>query len=119
MGESESSIAEVEIPIHNISLEQAVRGIFRAIRSMMEDLRYRTNLIAPCIMDTPASSYFAEMCRARGIPVGDVGNVVDDIVRCAADESINDSNTQLYTILLADENQQDAHRQLARRRVSI
>ena len=62
---------------------------------MMEDLGYRTNLIAPCIMDTPASNYFAEMCRAREIPVGDVGNVVNAVVRCAADELINGTNTPL------------------------
>ena len=66
----------------------AVRGMFRAARSMMEDLGFRTNLIAPWIIDTPMSSEFAKGMRAQGVPVGEIQGVVDAIVRCAADGCI-------------------------------
>ena len=70
------------------SSKWAVRGLFRSIRSMMEDLGYRVNLIAPTIMDTPMSNDFAEICRAKGIPVGNVSDVVDAVIRCAANDTI-------------------------------
>ena len=66
----------------------AVRGLFRSIRSKMEDLGHRVNLIAPWIMDTPMSKGLAEICRANGIPVGDANNVAEAVVRCATDETI-------------------------------
>lgn len=49
----------------------AVRGMFRALRSMMEDQSYRINLIAPWVMDTPMSKGLAEICREKDFPVGD------------------------------------------------
>ncbi|KAG7009329.1 5'-hydroxyaverantin dehydrogenase [Physcia stellaris] len=66
----------------------AVRGLFRSIRSKMEDLSYRVNLIAPWVMDTPMSKDFATVCRDNGIPVGNAQDVADAVIRCAADESI-------------------------------
>ena len=71
------------------STKWAVRGFFRSIRSIMENMGYRTNLIAPWVMDTPMSNYFAKICREQGIAVGNVNDVVDAVVRCAADDSIN------------------------------
>jgi 5'-hydroxyaverantin dehydrogenase len=67
----------------------AVRGMFRALRSMMEDQGYRINLIAPWVMETPMSKGLAEICREKGFPVGDAKNVADAVIRCAADDSIN------------------------------
>jgi len=66
----------------------AVRGLFRSIRSKMEDLGYRTNLIAPWVMDTPMSKGLAGICRQQGFPVGDAKDVAQAVVRCAADDSI-------------------------------
>ena len=66
----------------------AVRGLFRSTRSIMEDLGYRMNLIAPWIMDTPMSRDFAEMCRKKGIPVGRADDVASAVIRCAADDAI-------------------------------
>ena len=66
----------------------AVRGMFRAERSRMEDNGYRINLIAPWVMDTPMAKGLAEYCRNKGIPVGDANHVADTVVRCAVDESI-------------------------------
>ena len=66
----------------------AVRGLFRSARSVMEDLGYRMNLIAPWIMDTPMSKDFAEWCRPNGIPVGEADDVASAVIRCAADETI-------------------------------
>lgn len=66
----------------------AVRGIFRSIRSMMEDRGYRVNLIAPWVMDTPMSKSLADTCRQHGIPVGEAQSVADAVVQCAADDSI-------------------------------
>ncbi len=60
----------------------------------MEDIGYRTNLIAPTVMDTPMSSSFAEMARMQGVAVGEVSNVVSAVVRCAADESVNGVGVQ-------------------------
>ncbi|KAL2036454.1 hypothetical protein N7G274_010821 [Stereocaulon virgatum] len=67
----------------------AVRGMFRALRSMMEDQSYRINLIAPWVMDTPMSKDLAQICREKGFPVGDAKNVADAVIRCAADDSIS------------------------------
>ena len=67
----------------------AVRGMFRAERSRMEDIGHRINLIAPWVMDTPMAKGLAEICRVKGIPVGDANHVSDAVVRCAADESIS------------------------------
>ena len=66
----------------------AVRGLFRAIRSKMEDLGHRVNLIAPWVMDTPLSRDFANLLRQNSIPVGDANHVTEAVVRCAADETI-------------------------------
>ena len=55
----------------------------------MEDMGYRTNLVAPTIMDTPMSKPFADMCRVQGIPVGNIRDVVSAVIRCAADEFLN------------------------------
>lgn len=66
----------------------AVRGMFRAERSGMEDNGHRINLIAPWVMDTPMAKSVAELCRSKGFPVGDANHVADAVVRCAADESI-------------------------------
>ena len=66
----------------------AVRGMFRAERSKMEDDGHRINLIAPWVMDTPLAKSLAELCRCKGFPVGDANHVADAVVRCAADESI-------------------------------
>lgn len=66
----------------------AVRGMFRAERSRMEDNGHRINLIAPWVMDTPMAKSLAELCRSKGFPVGDANHVADAVVRCAADESI-------------------------------
>lgn len=71
----------------------AVRGLFRSIRSQMEDLSYRVNLIAPWIMDTPLSKDFAMFCRKNGVPVGNAQDVADAVIRCAADESISGKST--------------------------
>ena len=66
----------------------AVRGLFRCIRSKMEDLGYRTNLIAPWVMDTPMSKSLADTCRKNGIAVGNAKDVAEAVVRCATDDSI-------------------------------
>ena len=66
----------------------AVRGMFRAERSRMEDNGHRINLIAPWVMDTPMAKGLADVCRREGIPVGDPNHVTDAVVRCALDESI-------------------------------
>ncbi|MCJ1280479.1 hypothetical protein MMC21_008307 [Puttea exsequens] len=66
----------------------AVRGILRSARSQMEDRRSRLNLIAPWVMDTPMSKPLADLCREKGFPVGDVGDVVSAVVRCAVDDGI-------------------------------
>lgn len=66
----------------------AVRGMFRAERSKMEDNGHRINLIAPWVMDTPMAKTLAELCRSKGFPVGDADHVADAVVRCATDESI-------------------------------
>ncbi|KAL9630779.1 MAG: hypothetical protein Q9164_006246 [Protoblastenia rupestris] len=66
----------------------AVRGLFRAIRPVMEDQGYRMNLIAPWIMDTPMSADFVALFRSQDIPVGNPQDVVDAAVRCATDDSI-------------------------------
>ena len=66
----------------------AIRGLFRSIRSKMEDLGYRINLIAPWIMDTPMSKDFADMCRKIGFPVGDADDVAKAVIRCAADHTL-------------------------------
>lgn len=71
------------------STKWAVRGIFRSIRSVMEDMNYRTNLIAPWVMDTPMAHDFADLCREHGIPVGKVPDVINAVIRCAVDESIS------------------------------
>ena len=55
----------------------------------MEDLGYRTALIAPTVLDTPMSHKLVVMCRERSISIGKVSDLVDTVVRCAADESIN------------------------------
>lgn len=67
----------------------AVRGMFRATRTLMEDQGYRMNLIAPWVMDTPMSKGLADLCREKGFPVGDAKNVADTVIRCAADDSIS------------------------------
>ena len=54
----------------------------------MEDLGYRTNLIAPWVMDTPMAKQLAELCRQQGFPVGDANDVAAIAVRCASDDSI-------------------------------
>ena len=66
----------------------AVRGLFRTIRALMEDLGHRVNLIAPWVMDTPMSKGLADLCREKGFPVGDAKNVADAVIRCAVDDSI-------------------------------
>ena len=66
----------------------AVRGLFRSTRSQMEDLGYRTNLIAPWVMDTPMSEDLAKLCRMNGFPVGDANDVAKAVIRCAVDDSI-------------------------------
>lgn len=66
----------------------AVRGLFRSIRSRMEDLGYRVNLIARWVMDTPMSKGLADICRQHGFPVGDVRDVAHAVIRCALDDSI-------------------------------
>ena len=66
----------------------AVRGMFRAERSRMEDNGHRINLIAPWVMDTPMAKGLADICRNKGIPVGNPNNVTDAVVRCAVDESL-------------------------------
>ncbi|KAL6720613.1 hypothetical protein ACLMJK_002538 [Lecanora helva] len=66
----------------------AVRGLFRSIRSRMEDLGYRTNLIAPWVMDTPMSKGLASICRENGLPVGNAKHVAQAVLRCAADDAI-------------------------------
>lgn len=66
----------------------AVRGLFRAERSRMEDNGHRINLIAPWVMDTPMAKGLADICRNKGFAVGDANHVADAVVRCAADESI-------------------------------
>ena len=66
----------------------AVRGMFRAMRSKMEDAGYRTNLLAPWVMDTPMSKPLATVCQMKGIPVGKVEDIVDAAIRCAADEQV-------------------------------
>ncbi len=66
----------------------AVRGMFRAERSRIEDNGHRINLIAPWVMDTPMAKGLADICRNKGFPVGDPNHVTDAVVRCAADESI-------------------------------
>ena len=71
------------------SSKWAVRGLFRASRSKMEDLGHRVNLIAPWVMDTPMSHSLADVCRKNGIPVGDADDVANAIILCAADESIS------------------------------
>ena len=71
------------------STKWAVRGIFRSIRSVMEDIGCRTNLIAPWVMDTPMAHDFADICREHSIPIGKISDVIDVIVRCAVDESIS------------------------------
>ena len=66
----------------------AVRGLFRSIRTVMEDKGYRTNLLAPWVMDTPMSHEFAKDCRAAGVAVGNMSDVVDAALRCAVDDTI-------------------------------
>ena len=66
----------------------AVRGMFRAMRSMVEDAGYRANLIAPWVMDTPMTVDFSRECRAAGVPVGDPRDVAKAALRCAVDDSI-------------------------------
>ena len=66
----------------------AVRGLFRSIRSKMEDLGFRTNLIAPWVMDTPMSKPLADACREHDIAVGNAEDVARAVIRCAADDSI-------------------------------
>ena len=66
----------------------AVRGLFRSTRSQMEDLGYRINLIAPWVMDTPMAHDLAELCRQKGLPVGDANDVAKAVIRCAADDTI-------------------------------
>ena len=81
----------------------AVRGLFRSIRSKMEDLGHRVNLIAPWVMDTPMSKGLAEICRTNGIPVGDANDVAEAVVRCAADETICGKNlTPGYCLYLTE-----------------
>ena len=80
----------------------AVRGMFRAERSRMEDNGHRINLIAPWVMDTPMAKTVAELCRSKGLPVGDANHVADAVVRCAADESIcgREYHSSCYQCLL-------------------
>ena len=66
----------------------AIRGLFRAARSKMEDRGCRMNLIAPWVMDTPMSKGLADICRREGFPVGEAGDVAKAVVRCAADEDV-------------------------------
>ena len=62
----------------------------------MEDMGYRTILIAPFVMDTPMSHSFADMVRENGVAVGKVGDVVDAVIRGAVDESINGNPTSIH-----------------------
>ena len=77
----------------------AVRGLFRSIRSKMEDLGYRINLIAPWVMDTPMAHGLAELCRTQGFPVGDANDVVKAVIRCAADDTICGMRKGLQTLV--------------------
>lgn len=70
----------------------AVRGLFRSVRSKMEDLGYRMNLIAPWVMDTPMSKGLADLCRKEGFPLGDADDVAKAVVRCAADDAVSGKN---------------------------
>ena len=78
----------------------AVRGTFRSIRSKTEDLGYRTNLIAPWVMDTPMSQPLAKINRERGFPVGDANHVAEAVIKCAADNSICGESEDILTRLL-------------------
>ena len=74
----------------------AVRGLFRATRSMMEDLGHRVNLIAPWVMDTPLSKNLVDLCREQGFPVGDSNDVAKAVLRCAADDTICGKKLDLW-----------------------
>lgn len=71
------------------STKWAVRGLFRSVRSKMEDLGYRVNLIAPWVMDRPMSKSLADFNRKHGFPVGDANDVAKAVIRCAADDDIS------------------------------
>lgn len=78
----------LEISADYTATKWAVRGMFRSLRSLMEDLGHRINLIAPWVMDTPMSENLADLCRKQGFPVGDANDVAKAVLRCAADDSI-------------------------------
>lgn len=65
-----------------------VRGLFRAIRTPMEEQGYRVNLIAPWIMDTPLIGDLKEFFLSNGFLIGDPKDVADTVVRCAAEDAI-------------------------------
>lgn len=66
----------------------ATRGLFRAIRTPMEQQGYRVNLIAPGITDTPLLGDLKAFFVQSGFPIGDPKDVAETVVRCAADDAI-------------------------------
>lgn len=66
----------------------AVRGIFRGIRSQMEDQGIRVNLVAPWFVLTPMTENFAPVFQQHGIRFAEAQDVVAAVLRCALDSTI-------------------------------
>ena len=66
----------------------AAKGVFRAIRRLMEQQGYRVNLIAPGIIDTPLIGDLKDYFMKNGVPIGDPKDVAETVVRCAVDDAI-------------------------------
>ena len=72
-----------------LASKAAVRAFFRATRSTMAEKGIRMNMMAPDIMDTPMAKDFVGIYLSRGLSVGNPKDVVDVVIRCAADDSIS------------------------------
>ncbi len=90
-----------------LASKAAVRAFFRASRADLAKKGCRLNLIAPDIMDTPMAKDFVGMYRSNGFSVGDPKNVVDAVIRCAADDGICGKPLHLWLYDFANSSPQD------------
>lgn len=91
-----SLLAYVEAPlvIDYIASKAAVRGIWRCIRGEAAALGikggFRTNLVAPNLVNTPMTKDFVDFLRdGRGFAVAEVEDLVAAMMRVLGDQSID------------------------------
>jgi 5'-hydroxyaverantin dehydrogenase len=68
--------------------KMGVRGIWKSLRSGIGALGIRSNLIAPWFVHTPMTDPIIGLLKGSGMVFATVDGVVEAVVRCAVDETI-------------------------------